>query len=67
MEVRFGKGRGSIFAFLNVTHEFGRRDPTLGIHVVNGKLHALSIMLGEQMNMFVTDFDFSPHALSQHS
>jgi hypothetical protein len=23
-------------------------------------------MFGEQMDMFASDFDFSPHALSQH-
>jgi len=66
MQVGFGKRRGSIFAFFNIAHKFGRRDPAFGIHVINGKLHTLSVVLGEQMDMFATDFDFSPHALSQH-
>jgi len=66
MEVRFGKSRGSVFALLNVAHKFGRRNPTLSIDIVNGKLHALSIMLRKQMNMFTTEFDFSPHAFCQH-
>ena len=66
MEVSFGKGRGSIFALLNVAHKFGRRDPTFGIYVINGKLHSLGIMLRKQMDMFATEFDFSPHALCQH-
>jgi len=66
MEVHFGKGRGSIFALFDVAHKFGRRNPTLGIDVVNGKLHALGIMFRKQMDMFATDFDFSPHALCQH-
>jgi len=66
MQVRFGKGRGSIFALFNVAHKFGWRDPTLGIDVIDGKLHALSIMLCKQMDMFAADFDFGPHALCKH-
>jgi len=66
MEVRPGKRRSSIFAFINVAHKFGRCNPTLGIDVINGKLHALSIMLRKQMDMFATHFDFGPHALCQH-
>lgn len=66
MEVGFGERRGSIFTLLNVAHKFGRSDPTLGVDVIDGKLDALSIMLGEQMNVFATNFHFRPHALSQH-
>ena len=64
MQIRFGERRGSILAFFNVAHKFGRCNPTLGIDVINRKLHALSVMLCEQMDMFATHFDFSPHALS---
>jgi hypothetical protein len=66
MEVGSGEGCGSVFALFNVAHKFGRRNPALGIDVINGKLHALSVILSEQMNMFAIDFDFSPNALSQH-
>ena len=66
MQVCFGEGCGSVFAFFNVAYKFGRGDPAFGIDVINGKLHALSVMLSEQMNMFAIDFDFSPNALSQH-
>jgi len=66
MEVGSGEGCGSVLALFNVAHKFGRGDPTLGIDVINGKLHALSVMLGEQMDMFAPNFDFGPHALSQH-
>jgi hypothetical protein len=65
MQVRFGERGGSIFAFFDVADKFGGRDPTFGVHVINGKLHTLSVVLGEQMDMFATDFDYSPHALSQ--
>ena len=66
MEVGFGNNGGSVFAFFNVANKFRRRDPAFGIHVINGKLYTLSVMLSEQMDMFAPDFDFSPHALSQH-
>jgi len=66
MQVRFGERRGSIFALLDVADKFGRRNPVLSVDVIDGKLHTLGIMLREQMDMFATDFNFSPHALSQH-
>ena len=66
MQVCFGESCGSVFAFFNVADKFGRCNPALAIDVINGKLHTLSVMLGEQMDMFAPDFDFSPDALSQH-
>lgn len=66
MQVGSGEGRGSVFAFFDVTHKFRRCNPAFGIDVINGKLHSLGIILREQMDMFAPDFYFSPDALSQH-
>ena len=66
MQVGFGNNGGSVFAFFNVADKFGRSDPAFGNDDINGKLHTLSVMLSEQMDMFAPDFDFGPDALSQH-
>jgi hypothetical protein len=60
VEVRPGIFRCFFFSLLDIVNRLGGNDPLLGIDIINGELNSLSVMLGEEPQVFPSDFHVRP-------
>jgi hypothetical protein len=58
--------RRSFFALFDVLNVLGRSDPGFGVDVVNRRLHAQRVALGEQAQVLAAHSDFRPKTFIQH-